>query len=80
MIYTVIIKNSTIIADYSESEGDFQQVSLKILKSITNNKSKEPHTNDINNLVVQYEKYEFNILIDKFFTYMCITQNNSSFN
>jgi hypothetical protein len=74
MIYSLILRNNTIIADYSETEGDFQEVSMKIVKSLEKNYTSPKE----NCLVVNYEQYDFNIMLDKQLIYLCITKLNSS--
>ena len=67
------MRNQTIIADYSDTEGDFQQVALKIIKSVSRTKI----TAD-NSIVVNYEQFDFNILFEEGFTFICLTKSDSS--
>ena len=73
MSYSLILRNQNIIADYSETEGDFQQVAMKILKTL-----KHSPNNSQNSIVVNYEQFDFNILIEDSFTFVCLTKSDSS--
>lgn len=74
MFYSLILRNNSILAEYSEIEGDFQEVSMKIVKSV----GKSPSNRKDNQIVINYEKYDFNILLETNFLYLCITKANSS--
>lgn len=64
MLYSVILKNFTKVLDFSEEEGDFEEVLLGILKA--NNREKEFY-------YVQYLNYDFHFLHHEQFTFACIT-------
>jgi hypothetical protein len=74
MIYSSIVQNQTLIAEYSECEGDFQEVTMKVIKSIGKN-GRKPNDKA---LVVNYEEFDINILNDKNSIFLCITKTNSS--
>lgn len=67
MIYSVILKNSTQVAEYSEEEGDFLENLLNIWKA--NKQSVEFY-------VLPYQSYEFCFLQSKEYTFATIIQQN----
>ena len=69
MIYSLILLNREIIADFSEIEGDFLSFSLKVLKTLNKN-------NEFTFL--ENESYYFNILIFEEFIFLTITNLNSN--
>jgi len=68
MIYSAILQNFTIIADYSENPGDFNDILIKILKA-----NKQP----IEFYVIPYQSYEFYFLQADHYIYSCIVNNNT---
>lgn len=74
MIYSLILRNQSFIADYSECEGDFQEVSMRVIKSIVKNERKQKDKA----LVVNYEDFDINIMNDNNTIFLCITKTNSS--
>ena len=69
MIYSLILLNREIIADFSEIEGDFLSFSMKVLKTLNKN-------NEFTFL--ENESYYFNILIFEEFIFLTITNLNSN--
>ena len=67
MIYSIILKNYSIVSDFSEDEGDFQQVLLGVLKA-----NKKP----IEFYEISYLHYQFYFLHKEEFTFSCITSGN----
>ena len=68
MIYAAILKNNTILADYSEDQGDFQ---LMLTKFFSVNKQ------NLEFYVLPYSRYEFAFLHFQEFTFSSITYQNS---
>ena len=68
MIYSAIIQNHTIIADYSENPGDFNVILLKILKA---------NKQSIEFYVIPYQNYEFYFLQEEPYIYSCIVNTNT---
>jgi len=69
MIYSVILNNSTPIAEFSEEgEADFLEILTKLWK--TNKQSVEFY-------VLPYQTYEFCFLQQKEFTFAGITKENT---
>ena len=68
MIYSSIINSNTIIADYSENSGDFNIITLKILKA-----NRQP----IQFYVIPYQNYEFYFLQDEPYVFSCIVNVNT---
>lgn len=70
MIYSAILQNLRIIADYSENPGDFNDILIKILKA-----NKQP----IDFYVIPYQNYEFYFLQEKEKNYIfsCIVNSNT---
>jgi len=67
MIYTIILCNYTSISDFSEEEGDYQQVLLGVLKA--NRKSNEFY-------YISYLNYDFYFLHKDEYTFSCIANPN----
>jgi len=67
MIYSIILKNYSIISDYSEEDGDFQQVLLGVLKA---NRSPNEFYE------INYLHYGFYFLHKDEFTFSCISGLN----
>ncbi len=63
MIYSIILKNMKLIMDFSEEDGDFQEVLFGILKA--NRQSNEFY-------VVNYLHYGFYFMHEEEFTFACI--------
>jgi len=68
MIYSAIINSNTIIADYSDSSGDFNVILPKILKA-----NRQP----IQFYVVPYQNYEFYFLQEEPYVFSCIVNSNT---
>ncbi len=68
MIYSAIINSNTIIADYSESSGDFNIILPKILKA-----NRQP----IEFFVIPYQNYEFFFLQENPYVFSCIANKNT---
>jgi hypothetical protein len=67
MIYTSILKLNTVIADYSEDQGDYPFVMTKILKANRQN---------LEFYVVGYLNYDFYFLHSEDHTFSCIASQN----
>lgn len=67
MIYSVILRNLTIISDFSEQDGDFPEVLLGVLKA---NKKQ----NDF--YLISYMQYGFYFLHKDEFTFSCISNSS----
>jgi hypothetical protein len=67
MIYTNILHNFSIVSDFSEEEGDFQQVLLGVLKA--NRKPNEFY-------YISYLNYDFYFLHKDEYTFSCIANSN----
>ncbi len=67
MIYSIILKNYSIVSDFSEDEGDFQQVLVGVLKA-----NRRP----IEFYEISYLHYQFYFLHKDEFTFSCITSGN----
>jgi hypothetical protein len=63
MIYSVILKNYSLVSDFSEDEGDFQEVLIGILKA--NKKHTEFYC-------ISYMNYDFYFLHKDEYTFSCI--------
>ncbi len=67
MIYSIILKNLSIISDFSEDEGDFQEVLLGVLRANrTQNEFYE----------INYLHYAFYFMHKDEFTFACISSLN----
>ena len=67
MIYSAILDNYSVIADYSEEQGDFQVTLIKLLKA---------NKQSIEFYVVPYSQYEIYFLHYDSFTFSCIAPEN----
>jgi hypothetical protein len=67
MIYSAILDNYSIIAEYSEEQGDFQITLVKLLKA-----NKQP----IEFYVIPYSNYEIFFLHYENYTFSCIAMEN----
>jgi hypothetical protein len=67
MIYSIILKNYSIVSDFSEDEGDFQQVLLEVLKA--NRKQSEFY-------LIPYDEYGYYFMHKDEFTFACITNSD----
>jgi hypothetical protein len=67
MIYTNILQNYSIVSDFSEVEGDFQQVLLGVLKA--NRRQNEFY-------YISYLNYDFYFLHKDEYTFSCIANSN----
>lgn len=67
MFYSIILKNLSIVADYSEEDGDFQEVLLGVLKA--NRSSTEFYE-------INYLQYNFYFMHKDEFTFACISNLN----
>jgi hypothetical protein len=65
MLYSAILNSNTVVAEYSEDQGDFQSTMIKILKH-----NRQP----IEFYMVPYSSYEFYFLHKDNYTLACITQ------
>lgn len=67
MIYSAIINTNSILAEYSEDQGDFQITLIKILKA-----NRQP----LEFYVIPYLNYEFFFLHKDEYTFSCIANTN----
>ncbi len=67
MIYSAIIHYNTPIADYSEIEGDFQKMMIKLLKA-----NRQP----LEFYAIPYQDYEYYYLHQDDYTFSCIASPN----
>lgn len=67
MIYSNILNNYSIVSDFSEVEGDFQQVLLGVLKA--NRRKNEFY-------YISYLNYDFYFLHKDEYTFSCIANSN----
>lgn len=67
MIYTAIFRVNTILADYSEDQGDFPTITMKILKANRQN---------LEFYVIPYLNYDFYFLHKDDYTFTSITESN----
>jgi len=68
MIYSAILQNYSIIADYSENPGDFNDILRKILKA-----NRQP----LEFYVIPYQNYEFYFLQEEPYIFSCIVNLNT---
>jgi len=67
MIYSIILRNFSLVTDFSEEEGDFQDVLIGVLKA--NRKPNEFY-------VINYLHYGFFFLHKDEYTFACISNTN----
>ncbi len=67
MLYSVVLKNLSIITDFSEDEGDFQEVLFGVFKA---------NRNHMEFYEISYLHYAFYFLHKEEYTFACITNQN----
>ena len=67
MLYSIVLKSNSIVTDFSEDEGDFQEVLLGVFKA---NRSSQDFYE------ISYLHYSFYFLSKDEYTFACITNQN----
>ncbi|EFA80046.1 synaptobrevin domain-containing protein [Heterostelium album PN500] len=63
LIYSLVARGSTVLAEYTNTTGNFQSITKRILELIPPNETKMSYV---------YEKYIFHYLVSDSLTYLCM--------
>lgn len=64
IIYSLVARGESVLVEYTENKGNFQQISKQILEKLPSKNTKVSY---------QYDNYVFHIMVDKGFTFFCMS-------
>jgi vesicle-associated membrane protein 7 len=64
IIYSLVASGTNILAEYTETKGNFQSIAKQILEKIPGVNTKVSY---------QHDNYVFHIMVDKGFTFLCMS-------